>query len=93
MAEQLVRSLSLGEEGGEQLVMSFRMEGRLHKLAKRRRKAISLLRCGYLATEWVRVLVSARAPVSRLPTQRGVQPHSYYDKRRGTDSENELAPR
>ena len=41
MPEQLVRSLSLGEEGNEQLVMSFRMEGGLHKLAKRRRKAIS----------------------------------------------------
>ena len=36
---KLARSLRLGEEGGEQLVMSFRMEGRLHKLAKRRRKA------------------------------------------------------
>ena len=31
-------------------------------------------------TERVRVLVSVREPVSKAPIQRGVQPHSYYDK-------------
>ena len=81
MAEQLVRSLSLGEEGGEQLVMSFRMEGGLHKLAKRRRKAISRNGFGFWGGGG---LVSARAPASlnRAPIQRDFQPLSYYDKRR-----------
>ena len=86
MAEQLVRSLSLGEEGGEQLVMSFRMEGRLHKLAKTPPQGNF--------TEWVRVLVSVYAhPSLKHRSSVAFSRTRTTTNDAGTDSENELAPR
>ena len=85
MAEQLVRSLSLGEEGNEQLVMSFRMEGGLHKLAKRRRKAISRNGFGFWCQR-AHPSLKHRSSVAFSRTRTTTNDA-------GTDSENELAPR